>query len=85
MEGNMNWLHIIHAPTGDQTHNPSMCPDLELNQQPFTLGDDAQPTDPRQLGQHLINFINHIFQLESNQSLHKNSYFHFLLCPICEI
>ena len=27
-----------HAPpTGDLTHNPGMCPDWELNQQPFGL------------------------------------------------
>ena len=43
-EGNINWLPLILAPTWDQTHNPGMCPNWELKQQPFTLQDDAQPS-----------------------------------------
>ena len=35
---------LIHGPTGDQTHNLGMCPDQELNLQPFGLWDDA-PTN----------------------------------------
>ena len=31
-------------PTGDLAHNPGMCPDWELNLQPFGPQDDAQPT-----------------------------------------
>ena len=30
-EGNVDWLPLIHAPIGDQTRNPGMCPDQESN------------------------------------------------------
>ena len=36
--------------TGDQTCSPHMCPDQELNWRPFTLQDDAQPTEPHWSG-----------------------------------
>ena len=32
----------------DRIHNPVMCLDWEPNWQPFTLQDDAQPTEPHQ-------------------------------------
>ena len=32
------------------THNPGMCPDRESNRRLFGLLDDAQPTEPHQLG-----------------------------------
>ena len=35
-------------------HNPGMCPAWELNQQPFALRSDAQPTEPHQSGQHCL-------------------------------
>ena len=31
-ERNINQLPLTCVPTGDQTHNPSMCPDVESNQ-----------------------------------------------------
>ena len=34
------------CPVWDRTRNPGMCPGWELNQQPFALQDDAQPTEP---------------------------------------
>ena len=34
----------------DRTRNPGMCLHQELNQQPFALQDDAQPTEPHQSG-----------------------------------
>ena len=30
-EKNINWLTLVLTPTGDQTCNPDMCPDWELN------------------------------------------------------
>ena len=37
-------------PTGDLACNLGMCPDEELNWQPFVLQDDTQPTKPHQSG-----------------------------------
>ena len=44
---NINQLPPIRAPTGDQTFNPDMFPDQELNPRPFSLQDNAQPAEPR--------------------------------------
>ena len=38
-------------PTGDLARDPGMCPDWELNQQPFALWADAQSTEPHKPGQ----------------------------------
>ena len=38
------------CPGGDRTHNLGMCPNWESNLQPFSLQDDAQPTEPHQRG-----------------------------------
>ena len=37
-------------PTGDLACNPSMCPEWELNQQPFGSQAGAQSTEPHQPG-----------------------------------
>ena len=37
-------------PTGDLAKNPGMCPDWELNQQPFGLQAGSQSTEPHQPG-----------------------------------
>ena len=37
-------------PTGDLASNPGMCPDWELNWQPFGLQTSAQSIEPHQLG-----------------------------------
>ena len=37
-------------PTGDLAHNPGMCPDWELNQQPFALQACTQSTELHQPG-----------------------------------
>ena len=37
-------------PDEGQTQNSGMCPDWESNQQPFSLRDDTQPTEPHQSG-----------------------------------
>ena len=50
-ERNINWVPLPCAPAGDPTCNPGMCPNWELNQRPFALWDDAQPTEPHQSGQ----------------------------------
>ena len=40
-----------HAPaTGEPAHNPGMCPDWELNPQPFDLQGGTQSTEPHQPG-----------------------------------
>ena len=51
-ERNINvWLPLMRPPAGDLAHNPGTCPDWESNWRPFTLWDDAQPTEPSQAGQ----------------------------------
>ena len=39
---------LSHVPDEGPGPNPGMCPDQELNQQPFSLRDSAQPTEPHQ-------------------------------------
>ena len=51
----MYWLP--HLERG-AIHNPGMCLDWELNQQPFALWDDTQPTEPHQSGKDFFNLIN---------------------------
>ena len=41
---------LAHAPNGDWTRNPGLCPDWELNWWPFTLWDCAQLTGAHQSG-----------------------------------
>ena len=48
----------------DQTRIPGMCPDWELNRQPFALWDGSQPTEPHQPGQN-EQLFNHSLQLFS--------------------
>ena len=47
-ERNIDWLPLAHASTRDQTHNPGMCCDWELNQQLFALRIDIQPSHTTQ-------------------------------------
>ena len=42
------------SPTGDLARNPSMCPDWELNSQPFGLLADTQSTEPHQPGLRIL-------------------------------
>ena len=55
-ERNIDQLPLIHAPTGDWTHNPGRCPDQEPNWRPIALQDDAQPTEPHQSEQSVLYF-----------------------------
>ena len=41
-------------PTESLTHNPGMCPDWELNQQPFGSQAGAQSAEPHQPGLYYI-------------------------------
>ena len=50
-ERNIDGLPLTCTLTRDQTHNSGMCP--ESNQRPFALRDDAQTTEPYQLGLHV--------------------------------
>ena len=43
-------------PAGDLAYNPGICPYWELDQQSFSLQNDAQPTEPHQWG--LIFYFN---------------------------
>ena len=51
-EGEKHWFVVgPHVPlTGALAHNPGMCPDWELNQQPFASQSGAQSTEPYQPG-----------------------------------
>ena len=44
-----HWLFAFPNALRDLTCNPDMCPDQELNQQPFGLWDNAQSTEPHWL------------------------------------
>ena len=43
-------------PTGDLTHSPGMCPDLESNRRPFGSQVSAQSTEPHQPGLETVYF-----------------------------
>ena len=43
-ERNINWLPPVYTLTRDRTHNLGVCPDQELNPQPFGVWEDA-PTN----------------------------------------
>ena len=45
-ERDINCLPPVRALTGDQTHNPGMCPDWEFNLCPFSYWVMRQPTEP---------------------------------------
>ena len=43
--------HVVASrapPTGELAHNPGMCPDWELNRQPFGFQAETQSTEPHQ-------------------------------------
>ena len=48
------WLPLPAPPTGDLARNPGMCPDWELNWQPFGSQAGTQSTEPHQPGLKLI-------------------------------
>ena len=54
-------------PAGDLAYNPGMCPDLELNQQPFSLQTGAQSTEPHQPGQQLTLFLSEFYSIHIEQ------------------
>ena len=60
-ERNIDWLSLTCAPTGDRTYNPGLCPDRELNRQPFALWGDAQQTEPHWSGWKEIVFTDFVF------------------------
>ena len=48
------WLPLT-PPTGDLANNPGMCPDWELNQQPFGSQASTQSTEPHQPEPAIVN------------------------------
>ena len=60
---NMREIHPSLAshtsPAGDVAHNPGMCPDWKLNQQPFVSQVGTQSTEPHQPGPKVGILINH--------------------------
>ena len=63
-ERNIDWLPLLCPPTRDQTRNPSMCPDWELNLLPFALRDDAQITEPQQSGPEKYFIMEQMWQVK---------------------
>ena len=66
-------------PAGGLAHNPSMCPDWELNPRPFGLQDGTQSTEPHQPGL-LHFFLKKKALLILNQSRDYWSYCILALC-----
>ena len=51
-----------HAPpTGDLAHSPGLCPDWELNLQPFGSQPSTQSTEPHQPGLDAFDFFFFVF------------------------
>ena len=67
-------------PTGDLAHNPGMCPDWELNWQPFGLQASTQSTEPHQPGLEAYCF-NLLFPL-NNILRHLSSHSFNRLCSV---
>ena len=55
-EKNIDPLPPVGAPTGGKTHNRGMCPDRELNLQPFDVPDDTPTNQATQPG--LVSHFN---------------------------
>ena len=81
-ERNTDWLSLACAPTRDWACNPGMFPDQGLNQCPFSLWNDAQPTEscqPRPYESFLCQLTNNF------QSAIFFSFLHFLSIVISQI
>ena len=65
-ERTIDCLFLIRIPTGGHPTRGTeptplgMCPDQESNQWPFTLQNEAQPTEPHQSGLHMFKKVNHV-------------------------
>ena len=71
MERNINvWLPLM-LPTGGLACNSGMCPDWELNWQPFGSQANAQSTEPHQPGLLYTVLINNV-NLTGKSPLHGN-------------
>ena len=54
-ERNINWL--LQVPPGNLAHNGGMCPDWELNCQPFGLQACAESTESHQPGLNYFHIL----------------------------
>ena len=70
---NIDQLPLLCTWMGDWTQNLGMCPDRESNRPPFTLWDDAQPTEPYQSGHFSASF---------NTKMSEKSHPHLLIVLI---
>ena len=57
---NMDWFCPVHTHSRDQTSNPGVYPDWELNPQTFSYRMMLQPTEPHWPGLRLIIFKSRI-------------------------
>ena len=58
------------------THNPGMCPDWELDRQPFALQDDTQPTEPHWSGPVLYLDFGGVTWIYTVIKLHRTTHAH---------
>ena len=72
-ERNIDWLPPTHAPSGDWTCNPRMCPDQKLNSQPYGARMMLQPAEPPGQG---------TFQFFLSCYLEGECAFHYLLVNV---
>ena len=76
------WLPLM-LPTGDLALNPSMCPDWELNRQPFCLQAGTQPPSHTSQGPltSILKFCS--TASESGSGLEPAAFYSFLSLSLC--
>ena len=70
-ERNIHHLPLVHPEAGDLASNPGMCPDWELNWQPFGLQDKALSSEPPVRAK--STFLSALYFWKSPDSLPKSN------------